>query len=74
MTRKIMLRTSQAAFVCEPRNREARPRRSGEFRSRITVNVAMPASTPTENRSSMNPMNAQCPMPGMENVRENKAP
>ena len=68
MTRKIMPRTSHAAFVREPRNREARPRRSGEFRTRITVNVMIAASTATADRSSMNPMNAQWPMPGMANV------
>jgi hypothetical protein len=44
------------------------------FRSRITVNVAMPASTPTANRSSMNPMKAQWPIPGMAKVRENRLP
>jgi len=54
--------------VCEPKNRDLRPSLLGLFRSRITVNVAMPASTPTANRSSMNPMKAQCPIPGMAKV------
>ena len=31
--------------VCEPKNRDARPSRCGSFRSRITVNVMIPAST-----------------------------
>jgi hypothetical protein len=40
----------------------------------MTVNVAMPASTPVANRSSMSPVNAQWPMPGMANVRWNSDP
>ena len=74
MTRKIMPRTTQAAPVWEPKNRDLRPSLCGLFRSRITVKVMMPASTPTANRSSMNPMTAQWPMPGMANVRENRSP
>ena len=66
--------TTHAARVCEPKNREARPSRCGSFRSRITAKVMIPASTATANRSSMNPMNAQCPIHGIENVRENRAP
>ena len=69
-----MPRTTQAARVCEPKNRDARPSECGLFRTRITVNVMMPASTPTANRSSMNPMKAQCPMPGIANVRLNRLP
>ena len=57
-----------------PENRDARPSRSGLLRSRITANVMMPASTPTANRSSMNPMKAQCPMPGIANVLLNRLP
>ena len=34
----------------------------------------IPASTPTENRSSMNPIAAQWPIPGIANVRENRSP
>ena len=56
--------TSQAARVCEPKNRDPRPSRLGLFRIRITVNVMMPASTPTANRSSMNPMTRPVPDPG----------
>ena len=66
--------TTQAARVCEPKNRDLRPSVCGLLRSRITVNVMMPASTPTANRSSMNPMAAQCPMPGIANVRVNRSP
>ena len=73
-TTKIMPSTTHAAPVCEPKNRDARPSLCGLLRSRITVNVMIPASTPTANRSSMNPMNAQCPMPGIANVRENRSP
>ena len=40
----------------------------------MTVKVMMPPSTPTANRSSMNPIAAQCPIPGIANVRENSAP
>ena len=69
-----MPRTTQAARVCEPKNRDRRPSLCGSFRSRITVNVTMPASTPTANRSSRKPMTAQCPIPGIANVRENSAP
>ena len=69
-----MPRTTQAARVCEPKNRDLRPSLCGLLRIRITVNVMMPASTPTANRSSMNPMKAQWPMPGMAKVRENSAP
>ena len=74
MTRKIIPSTSQAAPVWLPANRDSRPSRSGLLRSRITANVMMPASTPTANRSSMNPMNAQCPMPGIANVLLNRLP
>ena len=74
MTPKIMPSTTQAARVCEPKNRDARPSLCGLFRTRITVNVMMPASTPTANRSSMNPMKAQWPMPGIANVRLNRFP
>ena len=69
-----MPRTTHAAPVCEPKNRDARPSRCGSFRSRITVKVMIPASTPTANRSSRNPMNAQWPMPGIANVRSNRSP
>ena len=34
----------------------------------------IPNSTPTANRSSMNPTNAQCPITGIANVRENRSP
>jgi hypothetical protein len=74
MTAPIMARTTQAALVCEPAKREVRPFLRGSLRSLMTVNVTMPASTPTANRSSMNPMAAQCPMPGIANVRENRSP
>ena len=60
--------------MCEPKNRDLRPSECGLFRIRITVKVMIPASTPTANRSSMNPMKAQCPIPGMAKVRENSAP
>ena len=66
--------TSHAAPVCEPKNRDLRPSLCGSFRSRITAKVMMPASTPTANRSSMNPMNAQCPIPGIANVLLNRSP
>ena len=69
-----MPRTTQAARVCEPKKRDLRPSLCGSLRSRMTVKVMIPASTPTANRSSMNPMKAQCPIPGMANVRENSAP
>jgi hypothetical protein len=74
MTRKIIPSTSHAAPVWDPANRELRPSRSGLLRSRMTPNVMIPASTPAANRSSMNPMNVQWPMPGIANVRENKSP
>ena len=54
--------------MCEPKNRDLRPSLCGLLRSRMTVKVMMPASTPTANRSSMNPMNAQCPIAGMAKV------
>ena len=57
-----------------PANRDARPSRPGLSRSRITANVMMPASTPTANRSSMNPTKAQCPITGSANVLLNKSP
>ena len=66
--------TSHAAPVCEPKNREPRPSRCGSFRSLITVNVMIPASTATANKSSPKPINAQCPIPGMANVRLNRSP
>ena len=69
-----MPRTSHAARVCEPKNRDARPSLCGLFRTRITVNVMIPASTPTLNRSSMKPMAGQWPIPGIANVRLNRSP
>ena len=74
MTAAIMTSTTQAARVCEPKNRDPRPSLCGSLRSRMTVNVMIPASTPTANRSSMNPIAAHCPIPGIANVRENSAP
>ena len=74
MTPKIIPSTSHAALVCEPKNRDARPSRSGELRHLITVNVMIPASTATANRSSRKPMASQCPIPGMANVRLNRSP
>ncbi len=69
-----MPRTTHAAVVWEPKNRDRRPSLWGLFRSRITVNVMMPARTPTANRSSMKPIAGQWPMPGMAKVRENRSP
>ena len=69
-----MPRTTQAARVCEPKKRDLRPSLCGLLRSRMTVKVMIPASTPTANRSSMNPMKAQWPMPGIAKVRENRLP
>ena len=69
-----MPRTSHAARVCEPKNREARPSRCGLFRTLITVNVMIPASTPTLNRSSMKPMAGQCPIQMIANFRLNRSP
>ncbi len=66
--------TTHAARVCEPKNREARPSLCGLSRIRMTVKVRIPASTPTANRSSMNPIAAQCPIPGMAKVRSNRSP
>jgi len=74
MTRKIIPSTSHAAPVWDPANRDLRPSRSGLLRSRMIANVMMPASTPTANKSSMNPTHAQWPIPGMANVRENRSP
>jgi hypothetical protein len=74
MTAAIMPRTTQAALVCEPKNLDLRPSLCGLFRTRITVKVMMPARTPTLNRSSMNPIAAQWPMPGMANVRSKRSP
>ncbi len=74
MTAKIMPSTSHAAPVCDPANRDARPSRPGSFRSRITANVTMPASTSTANRSSANPSANECPIPGIANPRENRSP
>ena len=74
ITSAIIARTTQAALVCEPKNRDRRPSLCGSLRSRMTVNVARPHSTPTENKSSRNPIAAQCPIPGIANVRENRSP
>ena len=74
ITRKISPSTSHAAPVCEPKNRDLRPSRCGSLRSRITAKVISPASTATANRSSINPMNAQCPIHGIANVRLNRSP
>ena len=66
--------TSQAAPVCDPENRDSRPSRFGSARSLMIANMTMPTSTATANRSSMNPIAAQCPMPGMANVLLNRSP
>ena len=55
--------------MCEPKNRDLRPSLCGSLRSRMTVNVVRPHSTPTANRSSRNPIAAQWPIPGIANVR-----
>ena len=57
----------------EPKNRDRRPSLCGLLQTRMTVNVIMPARTPVANRSSMNPMAAQCPIPGIAKVRWNSA-
>ena len=74
MTRLIIDSTTQAAVVCEPKNRDRRPSLCGLFRIRMIVNVMMPPSTPTANRSSMNPIAAHWPIPGIEKVRWNSDP
>jgi hypothetical protein len=74
ITSAIIPRTTQAALVCEPKNRDRRPSRCGSLRSRMTVKVARPHSTPTEKKSSRNPIAAQWPIPGIANVRENRSP
>ena len=74
ITSKIIPSTSHAAPVCEPKNRDLRPSRCGSLRSRITAKVISPASTATANRSSIKPVNAQCPIPGIANVRLNRSP
>jgi hypothetical protein len=40
----------------------------------MIAKVAMPTSTATANRSSRKPIQAQCPIPGMANVRRNRSP
>ncbi len=74
ITAVIMASTTHAARVWEPKNRDLRPSLCGSLRSRITVNVARPHSTPTEKRSSRNPIAGQWPIPGIANVRENRSP
>ncbi len=74
ITAAISARTTQAAVVCEPKNRDSRPSLWGLLRSLMTVNVMIPASTPTANRSSRNPIAAQWPIPGIANVREKRSP
>ena len=60
--------------MCDPKNRDRRPSRCGLFLIRIAVKVMIPNSTPTANRSSMNPINGQCPISGIAKVRENRSP
>ncbi len=74
MTLKIMNSTTQAPPRCEPLNRDCRPSRSGELRSRITAKVVMPASAISAMKSWRKPSTGQWPMTGNANPGSNSAP
>ncbi len=60
--------------MCEPKNRDRRPSRSGSDRSRMIAKVTIPTRTATANRSSRKPTQAQVPMSQMLNVFLNRSP
>ena len=64
MTRKIIAQDDPRGPGVRAEEPRPRPSRCGLLRSRITVNVTIPASTPTANRSSMNPIDGPVPDPG----------
>ena len=67
--------TSQAAPVCEPKNRDVRPSRCGELaRTRMTAKTTSATSTATAKKSSRKPSHGQWPMIGMWKSRSNSAP
>ena len=58
MTPAIMASTSQAAPVCEPKNRDRRFSRFGECLTRMAAKTRSDTSTATAKKSSRNPMTA----------------
>ena len=74
MTLKIMNSTTQAPVRCEPLNRDRRPSRSGELRSRMIANVMMPASAISAMKSCRKPSTAQLPITGIAKSSSNSAP
>ena len=74
MTLKIMNSTTQAPPRWEPLKRDCRPSRSGEFRSRITAKVMMPASAISAMKSWRKPSTGQWPMTGIAKSGLNRAP
>ena len=74
MTLKIMNSTTHAPPRWEPLKRDCRPIRSGEFRSRITANVMMPASAVSAMKSCRKPSTGQWPITGIAKSALNKAP
>ena len=69
-----MARTSQAAPVWEPKNRDRRFSRLGEFLTRMPTKTHSDTSTATVKKSSRNPMKAVWPISGMWKLRWNRQP
>ena len=74
ITPKMASSTSQAAPVCEPKKRDRRFSRFGEWLTRMVMNVAIEIRTATAKKSSMKPMTAVLPMRGRAKLRANRAP
>ena len=74
MTPEIMRRTSQAAPVWEPKKRERRFSRLGEFLTRMPTKTQRETRTATAKKSSRNPITAVWPMRGMWKLRWNRQP
>ena len=74
MTPKMASSTSQAAPVCEPKKRDRRFSRFGEWITRMVMNVAIEIRTATAKKSSMKPMTAVLPMSGMGEAAGEQVP
>ena len=74
MTRAIMPRTSQAAVVWDPKKRDRRFSRLGEFLIRMAVNTIRANSTATAKKSSRKPRTAVWPIRGTWKSRWKRQP
>ena len=74
ITPLIMASTSQAAPVCDPKKRERRFSRAGEFLTRMPTKTSRETRTATAKKSSRKPITAVWPIRGMWKSRWNRQP